>query len=73
MLEQPSFKLREGGFIAAKVSEELDEFVDQLQPEQFKNITDFFNDLPKIQYTINYENSNGTKKTYTIQGLQDFF
>ena len=53
--------------------EELDEFVDQLQPEQFKNITDFFNDLPKIQYTINYENSNGTKKTYTIQGLQDFF
>ena len=25
LLEQPSFKIREGGFIASKVSEELDE------------------------------------------------
>jgi len=53
--------------------EELDQFVEQLTSEQFQQVTNFFQSIPKLQYTIEYENSIGNKRQYVLEGLADFF
>jgi hypothetical protein len=53
--------------------EEVDEFISQLTSDQFKKVQAFFDTLPKLKHELRYTNSNGNERTYTLEGLADFF
>ena len=54
--------------------EELDEFVDSLNSEQFKKVKEFFDTIPKLSHTIEYTCATcGEDKETTIEGLNSFF
>ena len=54
--------------------EELDEFLDSLNSQQFKLIKDFFDNMPVLKHTVKYkcETCKEEKET-TLQGLNSFF
>ena len=60
-----------------KVSEvskkDLETFIDSLNHNQLETITDFIQAQPSIQKEIKYKLKNGTEKSITLKGLQDFF
>ena len=53
---------------------ELQEFVEQMNTKQFKEIENFFVTMPKLAHTIKVKNPN-TKKTseVVLEGLASFF
>lgn len=53
---------------------EMEEFVEQMNTKQFKEIEKFFTSMPKLSHTIKVKNPN-TKKTseVTLEGLASFF
>ena len=54
--------------------EELDEFIDSLNSQQFKLIRNFFDNMPVLKHTVKYKcNTCGEKKETTLQGLNSFF
>ncbi len=54
--------------------EELDEFIDSLNSQQFKLIRNFFDNMPILKHTVKYKcNTCGEKKETTLQGLNSFF
>lgn len=53
--------------------EEIVEFINNLDIETYEKIKDFFNDMPKMYYEINYENSLGTPRKIVLGTLRDFF
>ena len=54
--------------------EELDEFIDSLNSEQFKLVKDFFDNMPILKHTVKYKcNTCGEKKETILQGLNSFF
>jgi hypothetical protein len=54
--------------------EDLDEFVDSLNSEQFKKVKEFFDTIPKLSHTVKYScNTCGEEKETTIEGLNSFF
>ena len=54
--------------------QEMEEFVEQMNTKQFKEIEKFFTSMPKLTHTIKVKNPN-TKKTseVTLEGLASFF
>lgn len=53
--------------------EEITEFIDSLTEDQFKNIRDFFEDMPKIVYDVDYKCKKcGYEETLHLEGLQSF-
>ena len=53
---------------------ELDEFIDSMSTENFENLTNFFETMPKLQHTIEVKNPKTKKKNeILIEGLQSFF
>ena len=53
---------------------EIDEFIESLPQEAFKNISDFFENVPKLQHDIKFACPKCKEKnTVTVTGLQDFF
>ena len=57
-----------------QTKKELNEFIEQLSSQQFKQIQKFYDTMPKLKHTIKVKNPK-TKKTseITLQGLNDFF
>ena len=54
--------------------EELDEFLDSLNTQQFEKINEFFNTIPKLSHTVKYNcKTCGEEKETTIEGLNSFF
>lgn len=53
--------------------EELVEFLENLNIKVFEEIQKFLLNIPKIEYKINYENSEGTKREIVLSSLNDFF
>ena len=55
-------------------NKELEEFLDQLNTKQFKDVQKFFDTMPKLQHKVSIKNPK-TKKTseVTLSGLNDFF
>ena len=54
--------------------EELDEFIDSLNSQQFKLMRDFFDNMPTLKHIVKYKcNTCGEKKETTLQGLNSFF
>jgi len=53
---------------------ELEEFVDQLNTKQFKEIEKFFTTMPKLSHTIEVKNPNtGVESEVVLEGLASFF
>ncbi len=54
--------------------EELDEFIDSLNSQQFKLVRNFFDNMPILKHIVKYKcNTCGEKKETTLQGLNSFF
>jgi hypothetical protein len=53
---------------------ELEEFLDQMNTNQFKQIETFFETMPKLSHTINVKNPNtGVDNEIVLEGLASFF
>ena len=53
---------------------ELEEFLEQLTSQQFKEIEKFFETMPKLSHTISIKNPNtGVESDITLEGLTSFF
>jgi hypothetical protein len=53
---------------------ELDEFIDSMTAENFDQITEFFNTMPKLIHVVEVKNPKTKKKSEVpIEGLQSFF
>ncbi len=56
------------------VRSEVEQFVDSLTSEQFKNITEFFLTMPKIEHKIEYNcPSCSTPNLVILDGVESFF
>jgi phage FluMu protein Com len=54
--------------------ESLNDFIESLTSDQFKKITEFFDDMPKLKHDIEFDCSNcKTHNKITIEGLTNFF
>ena len=54
--------------------EELDEFLDQLNTSQFKQVEKFFETMPKLSHTIKVKNPNTkVESKVVLEGLTAFF
>ena len=54
--------------------EELEEFIDSLNSDQFKKIKEFFDTMPTLKYTKKYKcGTCGEEKETILQGLNSFF
>jgi len=53
---------------------ELQQFVDQLNSKQFKEIENFFTTMPKLSHLITVKNPNtGVESEVVLEGLASFF
>lgn len=59
--------------ISDHTEEEVTEFIEQLDVETFNKIREFFDNLPQMNYKINYKNSLGNDRTIELTSLSDFF
>lgn len=53
--------------------EQINEFMDSLSGEVIKQITKFFETMPKLRHELKYTNSEGTEKTFVVEGMRSFF
>jgi hypothetical protein len=54
--------------------QELIDFIESLNSDQFKMIQDFFNDFPKLEEDVSFTCTKcGTQNDAKLQGLNDFF
>jgi len=54
--------------------EELDEFIEQLNTKQFKEIESFFTTMPKLSHTVKVKNPNTkVESEVVLEGLAAFF
>jgi len=54
--------------------EDLNEFLDSLNSDQFQSIRQFFDTMPKLSHTVKYTCSTcGEKKETILEGLDSFF
>ena len=55
------------------LKKELDEFIESLNTEQFKKITNFFDSMPRLRHIIKVVNPNTkVENEILIEGLQSF-
>jgi hypothetical protein len=54
-------------------SEELYEWLDQLEATAYNDIKAFLNSIPDLQYKTSYKNSKGTVREVELKGIEDFF
>ena len=53
---------------------ELDEFIDSMSSDNFEQVTNFFNTMPKLIHVVEVKNPKTKKKSeIPIEGLQSFF
>lgn len=53
--------------------EEMKEFLENLDLETYNKFREFSNNIPKIEYEIEYKNSLGNDKKIVLSSLNDFF
>lgn len=55
-------------------ADEMRDWLDGLNQEQFKKISDFFAEMPKLSHTVSWKCPKcGALDTFTIEGLSSFF
>ena len=62
-------------FSSSEMSDdEVTEWIEGLTTQQFKELSDFFNTMPKLSHSFTLKNTNtGNDFTIKLQGLADFF
>lgn len=53
--------------------EEVDDFMNDMTADVMKEIQKFFETMPKLRHELKYTNSEGTEKTFVIEGMRSFF
>ena len=68
------FNEEESWNASESTKKELEDFIDQLNTKQFKQIEDFFSTMPKLTHSIKIKNPNtGVESTVMLEGLAAFF
>ena len=77
MIKRCVHEVRDGETIYNRVDisdKELDEFIDSMSSENFEQVANFFNTMPKLYHEIDVKNPKTKKKVeIPIEGLQSFF
>ena len=77
MIRRCIHEVRQGDTIYNRVDitdKELDEFIDSMSAENFEQVTNFFNTMPKLIHVVEVKNPKTKKKSEVpIEGLQSFF
>ena len=77
MIRRCIHEVRQGDTIYNRVDitdKELDEFIDSMSAENFEQVTNFFNTMPKLIHVVEVKNPKTKKKSEVpIEGLQNFF
>ena len=77
MMKRCIFEVHDGETVHSKVDmseSDLTEFVESLTSEQFENLSDFFDTMPKVAHSIQITNPKTKKKNEVIvEGIQSFF
>ena len=77
MIKRCVSEVRQGDTIYNRVDitdKELDEFIDSMSAENFEQVTNFFNTMPKLIHVVEVKNPKTKKKSeIPIEGLQSFF
>ena len=53
--------------------EQINEFMESLSGDVVRKITEFFSTMPRLRHEMKYTNSEGTEKTFVIEGMRSFF
>lgn len=56
-----------------KEKDELAQFIDSLEVSVANRLNEFFNSVPRMEYTIKYTNNMGTDREIRLHTLNDFF
>ena len=70
-----SFPCSENNHVVSIIGTHLEnDFIDQMNTKQFKDVQNFFDTMPKLKHTVQVKNPK-TKKTSEVilSGLNDFF
>lgn len=54
-------------------TEEVIAFVNDIDAKAFEHVRKFFEDMPRLQYVIEYKNSKGDDRKIELSALTDFF
>ena len=77
MIKRCILEIHDGKTIHNKVDisdKELDKFIDSMSTENFDQVTNFFNTMPKLLHEVKVTNPNTKKKNkIPIEGLRSFF
>ena len=77
MIKRCVHEVRQGETIYNKVDisdKELDEFIDSMSADNFEQVTNFFDTMPKLIHVVEVKNPKTKKKNeIPIEGLQSFF
>ena len=77
MIKRCILEIRDGKTIHNKVDisdKELDKFIDSMSTENFKELSNFFETMPKLRHIFKVTNPKTKKKSeIPVEGLQSFF
>ena len=77
MIKRCVQEVRQGETVYNRVDisdKELDEFIDSMSSDNFEQVTNFFNTMPKLIHVVEVKNPKTKKKSeIPIEGLQSFF
>jgi len=77
MIKRCVHEVHDGETVHNKVDiseKELEEFIDSMSSENFEQVANFFNTMPKLYHEIEVKNPKTKKKNkIPIEGLQSFF
>ena len=77
MIKRCIYEVHDGKTIHNRVDiseDDLDEFIDSMSSENFEQVANFFNTMPKLYHEIEVKNPKTKKKNkIPIEGLQSFF
>jgi len=54
-------------------TEELENFINAMTRKQFSKLVNYFENMSKIEKTIQYKTSDNTEREITLKGIPDFF
>ena len=77
MIKRCILEIRDGETIHNKVdisNKELDKFIDSMSTDNFKEVSNFFETMPKLRHIFKVTNPKTKKKSeIPVEGLQSFF
>ena len=53
--------------------EQINEFMESLQGDVIRKITEFFQTMPRLRHEMKYTNKDGKEKVFVVEGMRSFF